>query len=150
LRTVALFRRDWAAYDSITEHFPGATIWVHGKSIGGLGALYLAATRSPHAIVVRNIVDVSGIAAERVVRGIRTIIPAALDARRWAAHARCPALFVVSSADRFARPTIQRNVVAAYGGPADRLDVAGAHDDRELKAEDLPRYAEALVRHWIR
>ncbi len=139
-----------AAYDSITERFPGATIWVHGKSIGGLGALYLAATRSPHTIVLRNVVDVAGIAAERVGRGIRTIIPAALDAQRWAAHARCPALFVVSRADRFAKPIIQRNVVAAYGGPADCLEVAGAHDDRELKAEDVPRYAEALVRQWVR
>ena len=50
-----------AAYDVIATRFPGAAIWVHGKSIGGLGALYLAATRSPKAIIVRNVVDVSGI-----------------------------------------------------------------------------------------
>lgn len=139
-----------AAYDSITEHFPGAAIWVHGKSIGGLGALYLAAIRSPNAIVVRNVVDVGGIAAARAGRGIRAFIPAALDAQRWAAHARCPALFVVSSDDRFARPTIQQNVAAVYAGPIDRLEVGGAHDDRQLMAHDVPRYAAALMRLWAR
>jgi hypothetical protein len=60
-----------AAYDVVATRFPGATIWVHGKNIGGLGALYLAAMRSPRAIIVRSLVDVSGIAAARVGRFAR-------------------------------------------------------------------------------
>lgn len=135
-----------AAYDSIGERFPESKIWVYGKSIGGLGALYLAATRSPRAIVVRNVVDVPGIAAERVGSGVRAVIPSALDAQRWAAFARCPALFVVSSADRLAKPMVQNDVVAAYGGKARFLEVSGAHDDRELSMHDCQRYAAALAR----
>jgi hypothetical protein len=136
-----------ASYDSLSGRFPSAAIWVHGKSIGGLGALYVAATRSPRAIVIRNVVDVAGIAAERLGRGIRTMIPAALNAQRWATHARCPALFVISKADRFAIPSVQHDVADRYGsGLAEQLEVGGAHDDRELMGQDVPRYFEALVR----
>jgi hypothetical protein len=137
-----------AAYDAVATRFPGAAIWVHGKSIGGLGALYLAATRSPRAIVVRNVVDVSGIAAVRVGRFSRTFIPKALDAQCWAALARCPALFVVSSDDRLAKPAIQQKVIDLYSGQASVLKIIGCHDDRELTPVDVPRYAEAVARLW--
>jgi hypothetical protein len=137
-----------ATYDCLTARFPRAAIWAYGKSIGGLGALFLAATRSPRAIVVRNVVDVPSIAAGRAGRSVRAIIPEALDAQRWAVHARCPALFVISSADHLARPTIQRDVVAAYAGRAETLDVSGAHDDRELMASDRLRYEKALNLLW--
>jgi hypothetical protein len=137
-----------AAFDRVAADFPHAKIWVHGKSIGGLGALYLAATRSPHAIVVRNVVDVAGIATERAGGAIAQIIPAALDARRWAAQGRCPALFVVSSGDRLARSACQRKVIQAFGGRKEMLQVGGAHDDRELRPADVPRYAEALSALW--
>jgi len=137
-----------AAYDAVATRFPGAAIWVHGKSIGGLGTLYLSATRSPRAIIVRNVVDVSGIAAARAGRFVRTVIPKALDARRWTAHARCPALFVVSSNDGLAQPGIQQKVIDLYGGQASVLKVSGSHDDRELTHIDTPRYAEALGQLW--
>ena len=137
-----------AAYDAVATRFPGAAIWVHGKSIGGFGALYLAATRSPRGIIVRNVVDVSGIAAARVGRLGRTFIPKALDARRWAAHAHCPALFVVSSNDGLAQPAIQQKVIDLYGGQASVLKVSGSHDDRELTPVDVPRYAEAVRQLW--
>jgi len=132
-----------AAYDVIAIRFPGAAIWVHGKSIGGLGALYLAATRSPRTIIVRNVVDVSGITAARVGRFVRKVIPKALNARRWAALAHCPALFVVSIDDRPAESAIQK-VVGAYGERASVLKVGGSHDDRELAPADMPRYAAAV------
>jgi hypothetical protein len=137
-----------AAYDAVANRFPDAAIWVHGKSIGGLGALYLAAKRSPKAIVVRNVVDVSGIAAARVGRFARTFVPKALDARRWAELARVPALFVVSSDDRLAKPGIQQEAIEAYGGTTYVLNVSGSHDDRELTPVDAPRYAEAVGRLW--
>jgi pimeloyl-ACP methyl ester carboxylesterase len=137
-----------AAYDAVATRNPGAAIWVHGKSIGGLGALYLAATRSPRAIIVRNVVDVSGIAAARVGRFVRKVVPKALDARRWAALARCPALFVVSSDDRLAEPASQQKVIDLYGGQASVLKVSGSHDERELAPVDEPRYAEALGQLW--
>jgi pimeloyl-ACP methyl ester carboxylesterase len=133
-----------AAYDAIETQFPDVAILVHGKSIGGLGALYLAAIRSPKAIVVRNVVDVSGIAAARFGSWVRRVVPKALDARCWAALARCPALFVVSSGDRLAKPAIQQAVIDTYGGPAARLEVIGAHDDRELEIHDVPKYVQAL------
>jgi pimeloyl-ACP methyl ester carboxylesterase len=138
----------YAAYDAVVSQFPSAAIWVHGKSIGGLGALYLAATRSPKAIVVRNVVDVSGIAAARAVGFAHAFMPQALDARSWAAIARCPALFVVSSDDRLADPAIQQKVIDLYGGQASVLKVSGSHDDRELTPVDVPRYAEAVARLW--
>lgn len=142
------FNGVWAAYDFLAARFPCAAIWVYGKSIGGLGALFLAATRSPHAIVVRNVVDVPSIAGERAGRSIRAMVPEALDAKRWAVHAQCPALFVISGADRLARPAIQRGVVAAYAGRAETLEVSGAHDDREFTAPDVSRYEKALSLLW--
>jgi hypothetical protein len=137
-----------AAYDAVVAQYPSAAIWVHGKSIGGLGTLYLAATRSPRAIIVRNVVDVSGIAAARAGRFGRMFMPKALDARCWAALARCPALFVVSINDRLAEPVIQQEVIDLYGGQASVLKVSGSHDDRELTPVDVPRYAEAVGRLW--
>jgi hypothetical protein len=137
-----------AAYDAVVARYPSAAIWVHGKSIGGLGTLYLAATRSPRAIIVRNVVDISGIAAARAGRIARTFIPDALDARRWAALAHCPALFVVSIDDRLAEPAIQQKIVDVYGGPARLLKVSGSHDNRELTPVDVPRYAEAVALMW--
>jgi pimeloyl-ACP methyl ester carboxylesterase len=137
-----------AAYDEVVAQYPSAAIWVHGKSIGGLGALYLAATHSPKAIVVRNVVDISGIAAKRAGRFARTFIPKALDARRWSPLAHCPALFVVSSDDRLAEPAIQREVIDVYGGQASVLQVNGSHDDRELAPADMPRYAQAVGQLW--
>jgi pimeloyl-ACP methyl ester carboxylesterase len=137
-----------AAYDAVVAQYPSAAIWIQGKSIGGLGALYLAATRPPRAIVIRNVVDVSGIAAARAERFARAIIPEALDARRWAALARCPALFVVSGDDRLAKPVTQQEAIEAYGGPKNVLKVRGSHDDRELTPVDVPRYAEAVARLW--
>jgi pimeloyl-ACP methyl ester carboxylesterase len=138
-----------AAYDAVVSQYQGTAIWVYGKSIGGLGALCLAATRSPKAIVVRNVVDVSGIAAARAVGIARAFMPQALDARSWAALARCPALFVVSSDDRLADPAIQQKVIDLYGGQASVLKVSGSHDDRELTPVDVPRYAEAVARLWV-
>jgi hypothetical protein len=137
-----------AAYDAVATRFPGAAIWIHGKSVGGLGTLYLAATRSPRAIIVRNVVDVSGIAAARVGRFGRTVIPKALDAQRWGALARCPALFAVSSDDGLAEPAIQQKVIDHYGGQAYVLKVSGSHDDRELTPIDMLGYAEAVGQLW--
>jgi hypothetical protein len=137
-----------AAYDAVVAQYPSAAIWVHGKSIGGLGALYLAATRAPKAIVARNVVDVSGIAAARAGRVSRTFIPKALDAQRWAALARGPALFVVSSEDRLAKPVFQQEAIEAYGGSTNVLKISGSHDDRELTPVDVPRYAQAVGRLW--
>lgn len=137
-----------AAYDAVTTQYPDAKIWVHGKSIGGLGALYLAATRTPGAIVVRNVVDPQGIT--RYFGGlVGRAVPAVLDARLWARRGRCPALFVVSRDDRLARPVVQRKVLAAYGGHAECLEVGGAHDDRALAPVDEGRYAQALRRLWV-
>jgi pimeloyl-ACP methyl ester carboxylesterase len=136
-----------AAYDALTTQYPGAKIWIHGKSIGGLGALYLAATRTPAVIVVRNVVDPRGI-ARHFVGPLGRAIPAVLDARLWARPGRCPALFVVSRDDKLARPRLQLKVMAAYDGPAECLEVGGAHDDRVLAVGDEERYAEALQRLW--
>lgn len=79
---------------------------------------------------------------------MRKVIPKALDARRWAALARSPALFVVSIDDRLAEPAIQQKVVDAYRGRASALKVSGSHDDRELPPVDVPRYAEAVRQLW--
>lgn len=136
-----------AAYDALATQYPDAKIWVHGKSIGGLGALYVAATRTPAAIVERNVVDLRGITAH-VGGWLGSCIPDALDARAWATHGRCRALFVVSRDDEVARPSLQRNVIASYGGPVECLEVGGAHDERALALMDEGRYAEALQRLW--
>jgi hypothetical protein len=96
--------------------------------------------------VLRNVVDVGGIATSVGGRAVAAAVPTALDARRWAEHALCPALFVVSEGDRLARPGVQNRVIEAYGGQAVKLDVSGRHDDATLAAVDLPRYAEAVRR----
>lgn len=138
-----------AAYDALAKQHPDSKIWVHGKSIGGLGALYLAGTRAPAAIVVRNVVDPCGIARHFVGR-VGRALPDALDAMLWASACRCPALFVISRDDRLARPRLQRQVVGAYGGDVEYLDVGGAHDERTLAPVDESSYTESLRRLWVR
>ncbi|HEY2376066.1 MAG TPA: hypothetical protein VGH98_08840 [Gemmatimonadaceae bacterium] len=71
-------------------------------------------------------------------------VPPDLDSLANASRCHCPALFLMSRADRVVPPEHQHRVIDAYSGPAMVLDVAGGHDERTLMPEDEMRYRAAL------
>ena len=145
-----------AAYDFLAARFAGVPIWVYGKSIGGTAAMYLAAHRPVSALVAKNLIDVPATVHRRirpwVPRAIGDVIessiPAEFRPRLWSHRSSCPALFVISTADRLSWPHMQDAVVASYAGVATVLQVAGTHDDQALVPEDEARYASAINSLW--
>ena len=145
-----------AAFDFLSSEHPNARIWIYGKCIGATAAMHVAAQRKPAALLVKNIIDVPAVMRARTNRWlagsmaarVSASVPDELDARRSAALAVSPALFVVSDDDDLAPPQLQEAVLRAYAGSAHLLRVRGQHDERALSAEDEPRYAAALHRLW--
>ena len=145
-----------AAFDFVRAHHPGARVWVYGKCIGGAIALHVAASRSPDAIIVKNLVDVAAVTRVRLARWLparltRYIAQSAqaeIDVGALAAAALCPALFVVSREDEVANPDTQFAVARTYAGGAATLSVHGDHDRPALAPDDEQGYVAAIARLW--
>jgi pimeloyl-ACP methyl ester carboxylesterase len=146
------------AYDSLSTRFPTSRLWVYGKSIGATAAIFLAAHRPLADLIVKNVIDVPSVTRRRLARCVpQTIanlvsasIPTELHPTRWSCECRCPALFVISTADKLAPPDSQEAVRERYGGSATSLVVHGGHDEKTLASEDEFRYRAAIAALWKR
>lgn len=139
---------------ALREHSKGQPVWAYGKSIGTTAALLAAADGLVHGVILRNAMPLRELLERRYAwrtLGLSTLlakrtIPSRLDSLANAGRARVPALFLVSREDRVVPPPFQREVIAAYGGPATVLEVQGGHDERVLRPADEAAYRERLRR----
>lgn len=137
-----------AVFDALAQRAGGRPVWVQGQSLGTLAALFVAAEREPHWLVLRNVTPVGLIARHwlgGLAAAVDALLPPGFDALASARRAGADALFVTARGDRFARPELQARVLAAYRGQAQQLLVDCGHEDHVLPAADEARYRSRVA-----
>lgn len=139
-----------AAFDEIHRAASGRPVLVSGNSLGAAVALWVAANRPVHGLVLRDAPPLRELILGRhgwwnlwLGAWIVTLqIPDELDSIANARMGSAPAVFIVSQDDRIVPPSYQGDVIDAYGGPKSVIPVAGGHSRRLAPHdEDLVRAA---------
>jgi fermentation-respiration switch protein FrsA (DUF1100 family) len=135
---------DWAARRPDVDP---ARIAVHGRSLGSGVGVQLAAARPVRCVVLTTPFS----SALDVARSAYFWLPVALlmrhpfDSMAHAPKLGMPALFVMAEADRVIPVEHAERLAAAWGGPVERLRLAGfGHNDLDLH----PRY-HSTVRAFL-
>lgn len=150
-----------SVYDHLKKQIGDKPIIVDGNSLGTTAALSLAARRPVDFVVLTH-----PPALKQLILGehgwwnggvfakpVADAVPPELDSLANAAQCTVPALILISDFDTVVAPKYQRQVVAAYAGPAVVLKVPGDHNnplphDVRQQARDRIKilWVQALVR----
>jgi fermentation-respiration switch protein FrsA (DUF1100 family) len=131
---------DWAARRADID---AQRIAVHGRSLGTGIAVQVAAARPARCVVLTSpYASLVEVASE-----VYPWLPVALlmrhrfDSAALAPAMRVPALILVGEADDLVPPHHSDKLAAAWGGPVERVSLAGfGHNDVDVN----PRYAAAI------
>lgn len=131
---------DWAARRADID---AQRIAVHGRSLGTGIAVQVAAARPARCVVLTSpYASLVEVASE-----VYPWLPVALlmrhrfDSAALAPAMRVPALILVGEADNLVPPHHSDKLAAAWGGPVERVSLAGfGHNDVDVN----PRYAAAI------
>lgn len=135
------------------------TVWLCGNSLGCNVALHVAAMLSttsfrvglvlrnppPLVAVVKNIA--AGYPMGRLVFPIADSLCDSMNAMRTAPRVEHPAVFLQSELDTLVPPAIQNEVIAAYGGETNRVELLGLTHDGIFTDQQKPLIVDAM--HWL-
>jgi hypothetical protein len=143
----ALALHDWV---SRRPDIDSARICAHGRSLGSGVAVELAAARSLRCVVLTSPFD-SLAAVGRTHYPwlpVGLLLRHRLDSAAIAGRITSPALVVWGTKDTIIPPGHSQRLARAWGGPVERLPVAGHdHNDLDLDPAYAPSIAAFLDRH---
>lgn len=144
------------AYDAMKQRAGSRPILVFGTSMGTTAALHLAARREVAGLVLHNPPPL-----RQLIRGrygwwnlwllavpVAWGVPSALDSLDNAAHARAPAIFVLSQQDEIVPHEYQLAIRDAYAGPKTTFVMPGARHNDPIPDDTqraIDRALEAMV-----
>ncbi len=147
-----------AVFDELEEHASGRPIVVIGSSLGGVSALYAAATRQISGVILRNAPPLREVILGRFgwwhlnigARLIAWQVPKELCCIRNARRASAPAVFVTSEKDRIVPSRHQRLVIDAYAGEKEVLVLPDADHVTSMTENEAKQYGSLLGWLWER
>ncbi|MBI2388300.1 MAG: alpha/beta fold hydrolase [Deltaproteobacteria bacterium] len=144
------------AFDAMKKRAGNKPILVFGTSMGTTAALYLAAHREVEGLVLHNPPPL-----RQLIRGrygwwnlwllavpVAWGVPSELDSIDNAAHARAPAIFVLSQEDEIVPHDYQLAIRDAYAGPKTTFVMPGARHNDPIPDETqraIDKALEAIV-----
>ena len=134
----ALF--DWAARRADID---ATRIAIHGRSLGSGVAVQVAAMRPARCVILTSPFDSAVEVAKRMYPWLPVshLMRHPFDSMARAQGMKMPALFLMGEADTLIPKWHSERLAAAWGGPVERVSLAGfGHNDLDLN----PRYAEAV------
>jgi len=144
-----------AVYAALKAEAAGRPILVMGTSLGGCGALYLAAAHDPAGAILRNPAPLGEFIRGEfcaitlgAARLIARQVPPPLDAVRQAARARAPAIFVMAMRDTVIPTEYQQRIFDAYAGDKRLIQLEDA-DHADPPALDEQEAIEAACREMF-
>ena len=144
------------AWRDIKKVAGGRPILVVGNSLGCLSALYLAGTKKPAAVFLRNppplpeliLGEYSWWNIQLFSKMIANQIPPDLNGLENGRRATAPAFFVTSMKDRVVPIEYQRQIIDAYGGPKRIFELPDADHHHLVSEERQAEYIEAV--QWLK
>lgn len=144
-----------AAADAIARYFSGVPsdkLVITGKSIGSIGAMFVAARLQPRLTILKNVIPLLqlpkrygalGRAAPFILH--ERFFPTALDVMANARNVRSNGLFLISKADSMSPPAYQEEIAETFAGKKSLLYVEGGHDERVLRPQDEAAYRANIL-----
>ncbi len=134
-----------AAWDYLTKTrgIPAEHIVIHGRSLGGGVAVYLAEEHTPAALIAEStFTSIPDVAARMFpFLPVRWVCRIKYNSAERIAHVKCPVLVVHSPADEVIHYDFGKKLYAAAGQPKQFLEISGGHNDSRASQQ---RYTTAL------
>jgi pimeloyl-ACP methyl ester carboxylesterase len=131
-------------------------ILVFGNSFGAASALRLAASQQVDGLLLRNPPPLRQVFVSRArwwnlwfgPKFLSRYVPEELDSIRNASRVTAPAVFLTSGKDRMVPPDCQRQVIEAYAGEKQILNMPEADHATPLEEDEEAHYLRLL--DWLR
>lgn len=142
-------------FDRLEKRANGRPLVVVGNSLGGVSALFLAATRNVDALILRNPPPLRQLIVGEhgwwnLTLGARLIarqIPEELSSIRNAQRASSPLVYVMAGQDRMVPVKYQQRIIDAYAGEKSVLIMPDADHATPMTEAEVGRYRESL--NWL-
>lgn len=143
------------ALDALEGVAQGRPIVAAGSSLGTVSALHLAARRNVSGVLLQNPPDLRKAILHRggawplrwAANALARQIDDALCSIENAARATAPAVFVVALQDVTVPTVIQQQIVEAYAGPKQVLELPDADHDTKLSESDMHQLEK--LKGWL-